>query len=106
MRLEHPFPLMIQFTSIVCDGVLEKFPETENCLPRSGLRLAALHDGSVGLRIRNPRRRSFPSLKKKPSDYVKDCPVYVTCEPEETSLALRNSGDRRRSADVPVRLSA
>jgi hypothetical protein len=25
--LEHPFPLMIQFTSIVCDGVLEEFPK-------------------------------------------------------------------------------
>ena len=32
--------------------------------------------------------RSFPNLKKKPSEYVKDCPVYVTCEPEETSLAF------------------
>jgi predicted TIM-barrel fold metal-dependent hydrolase len=26
-------------------------------------------------------------MKKKPSDYVKDCPVYVTCEPEEASLS-------------------
>ena len=31
--------------------------------------------------------RSFPNLKKKPSDYVKTCSVYVTCEPEETCLA-------------------
>jgi uncharacterized protein len=31
--------------------------------------------------------RSFPNIKKKPSEYVKDCAVYVTCEPEETSLA-------------------
>ena len=54
--LEHPFPLMIQFTSIICDGVLEKISQTENRLPRSRLRLAALHDGSIGLRVRNPRR--------------------------------------------------
>ena len=32
--------------------------------------------------------RSFPNMKKKPSAYIKDCPVYVTCEPEETSLEL------------------
>ena len=34
--LEHPFPLMIQFTSIICDGVLEKFPK---------LRIAFAHGG-------------------------------------------------------------
>ncbi|HTN71152.1 MAG TPA: amidohydrolase family protein [Methylomirabilota bacterium] len=26
-------------------------------------------------------------MKRKPSAYVKDCPVYVTCEPEETALS-------------------
>ena len=84
--LEHPFPLMIQFTSIICDGVLEKFP---------GLKIAFLEAGCGWLPYMMDRLdyeyetrggRSFPHIKKKPSDYVKDCPVYVTCEPEETSL--------------------
>jgi predicted TIM-barrel fold metal-dependent hydrolase len=26
-------------------------------------------------------------MRKKPSEYIKQSPVYVTCEPEETSLA-------------------
>ena len=34
--LEHPFPLMIQFTSIVCDGVLEKFPKLKIAFLEAG----------------------------------------------------------------------
>ena len=86
--LEHPFPLMIQFTSIICDGVMERHPR---------LKIAFLEAGCGWLPYMMDRldyeyetrggRNSFPHMRKKTSDYVKDCPVYVSCEPEETSLA-------------------
>ena len=46
-------------------------------------------------------------MKKKPSDYVKDCPVYVTCEPEETSLAYVTQviGDDRSCFPPTIRTS-
>jgi len=48
--------------------------------------------------------RSFPRIKRKPSDYVKNCPVYVTCEPEETSPinAVRWNGENQAGKTNPV----
>jgi predicted TIM-barrel fold metal-dependent hydrolase len=85
--LEHPFAILIQFTHMIYEGVFERFPK---------LRVAFLEAGSGWLPYMMDRldyeygtrgASSFRQIKKKPSDYVKECPVYVTCEPEETSLA-------------------
>ena len=47
--------------------------------------------------------RSFPNMKKKPSDYVKDCPVYVSCEPEEHSSPMcRKSSAPTASCFPPI----
>ena len=85
--LEHPFPLMIQFTSIICDGVLEQFPKLKIAFLEAGCGWLPYMMDRLDYEYETRGARSFPNLKKKPSDYVKDCPVYVTCEPEETSLA-------------------
>src|ERR1044071_7780519 len=86
--LEHPFPLMIQFTSIICDGVLEKFPKLKIAFLEAGCGWLPYMMDRLDYEYETRGGRSFPNMKKKPSEYVKDCPVYVTCEPEETSLAF------------------
>jgi hypothetical protein len=78
---------MIQFTSIVCDGVLEKFPRLKIAFLEAGCGWLPYMMDRLDYEYEARGARSFPNMKKKPSDYVKDCPVYVTCEPEETSLA-------------------
>ena len=85
--LEHPFPLMIQFTSIICDGVLEKFPKLKLAFLEAGCGWLPYMMDRLDYEYETRGARSFPNIKKKPSAYVKDCPVYITCEPEETSLA-------------------
>jgi len=85
--LEHPFPLMIQFTSIICDGVLEKFPRVKLAFLEAGCGWLPYMMDRLDYEYQTRGSRSFPSIKQKPSDYVKECPVYITCEPEETSLA-------------------
>jgi hypothetical protein len=85
--LEHPFPLMIQFTSIVCDGVLEKFPRLKIAFLEAGCGWLPYMMDRLDYEYETRGGRSFPNMKKKPSAYIKDCPVYVTCEPEETSLS-------------------
>jgi uncharacterized protein len=85
--LEHPFPLMIQFTSIICDGVLDKFPRLKLAFLEAGCGWLPYMMDRLDYEYETRGDRSFPSIKKKPSEYVKDCAVYVTCEPEETSLA-------------------
>jgi predicted TIM-barrel fold metal-dependent hydrolase len=85
--LEHPFPLMIQFTSIICDGVLEKFPRLKLAFLEAGCGWLPYMMDRLDYEYGTRGASSFRQIKKKPSDYVKECPVYVTCEPEETSLA-------------------
>jgi predicted TIM-barrel fold metal-dependent hydrolase len=85
--LEHPFPLMIQFTSIICDGVLEKFPRLKLAFLEAGCGWLPYMMDRLDYEYETRGGRSFPHIKRKPSGYVKDCAVYVTCEPEETSLA-------------------
>jgi len=84
--LEHPFPLMIQFTSIMCDGVLEKFPNLRIAFLEAGCGWLPYMMDRLDYEYETRGERSFPFLKKKPSAYVKEGRVYVTCEPEETSL--------------------
>ena len=78
---------MIQFTSIICDGVLEKFPRLKLAFLEAGCGWLPYMMDRLDYEYGTRGASSFPQLKKKPSDYVKDYPVYVTCEPEETSLA-------------------
>ncbi|TMA56802.1 MAG: amidohydrolase [Deltaproteobacteria bacterium] len=85
--LEHPFPLMIQFTSIICDGVLEKFPRLKLAFLEAGCGWLPYMMDRLDYEYGTRGASSFRQIKKTPSDYVKECPVYVTCEPEETSLA-------------------
>ena len=46
--LEHPFAILIQFTHMVFEGVFVRFPKLRVRIPRSRLRLAAVHDGPHG----------------------------------------------------------
>ena len=85
--LKHPFPLMIQFTSIICDGVLERFPKLKIAFLEAGCGWLPYMMDRLDYEYETRGARSFPNMTKKPSDYVKDCPVYVSCEPEEHSLA-------------------
>ena len=78
---------MIQFTSIICDGVLERFPKLKIAFLEAGCGWLPYMMDRLDYEYETRGARSFPNMKKKPSDYVKDCPVYVSCEPEEHSLA-------------------
>ena len=78
---------MIQFTSIICDGVFEQFPRLKIAFLEAGCGWLPYMMDRFDYEYETRGGRSFPNMKKKPSDYVKDCPVYVTCEPEETSLS-------------------
>jgi predicted TIM-barrel fold metal-dependent hydrolase len=82
-----PAGLMLQFTSIVCQGVPIRFPK---------LRLAFLEIGATWIPYFLDRldehwekRGEFemPLLKKKPSDMVRESLMYFSVEPGESQLA-------------------
>jgi hypothetical protein len=84
--LEHPFAILIQFTSMMFDGVFERFPR---------LRVAFLECGAGWVPYMMDRmdeewekrgKRWAPSLRKKPSEYIREGEIYFSCEVEERTL--------------------
>ena len=88
--LEHPIAQMIQLTSMVMEGVFERFPR---------LRVAFLEAGTGWVPYMMDRLdrgyevwaaakyKEFSEwLKKKPSEYIASGQLYFSCEGGETSL--------------------
>jgi hypothetical protein len=90
----HPFGQMRQLTSVIFEGIPERFPR---------LRLAFLEAGAGWApywmeRMDDEyakRAPEAPALKRKPSDYVRGGTVYFSCEADEWLLpqALRLVGE-------------
>jgi hypothetical protein len=100
-----PAAILLQFTSMVFQGIPVRFP---------GLRLAFLEIGATWLPYWLDRMDEHwelrgdveaPLLKKKPSDVVRDAPIYISVDPGETLLpdAVDYLGDGHfvYSSDLP-----
>jgi predicted TIM-barrel fold metal-dependent hydrolase len=83
--VSHPFEQMLACLSLICKGVLERFPH---------LRVVFLESGAGWLPYwlwRMDEHREIlpfqvPWLKLKPSEYFRrQC--YISCEPDEANLA-------------------
>jgi predicted TIM-barrel fold metal-dependent hydrolase len=96
--LEHPIAQIVQLTSMVMEGVFERFPK---------LRVAYLEAGAGWVPyIMDRLDRSYevwsgkqvqefsPWLKKRPSEYIRSGRVYFNCEGGEVTLpyALKRIG--------------
>ncbi len=95
--VSHPFGQMRQLTSIVFEGIPERFPR---------LRLAFLEAGAGWVPYWMERmddeyakrgEAEAPLLKKKPSEYVRSGAVYFSCEADEWLLpqAVRLVGENQ-----------
>jgi predicted TIM-barrel fold metal-dependent hydrolase len=93
--VSHPFEQMLACLSLICKGVLERFPE---------LKVAFLESGAGWLPYwlwrmdEHYEKLAFqvPWLKMKPSDYFRrQC--YASCEPDEPNLGetVRSLGEER-----------
>ena len=81
----HPFEQMLSVISLICGGVLERFPR---------LRVAFLESGAGWAPFLMDRMDEdyeklsvlAPELKAKPSDYLRSGRCFISCEPEESTL--------------------
>jgi len=98
--LEHPIAQIIQLTSMVMEGVFERFPRLRVAYLEAGAgwvpyimdRLDRSYEVWAGARY-----KEFSEwLKKKPSDYIKSGQLYFSCEGGEESLsyAIERIGHR------------
>ena len=93
--LGHPFAQMRHLTSILCEGVLVRFPKLKMGFLEAGCTWVPFLLDRMDERFRLRGEREMSALTKPPSDYVRDGKVYFTCEADETLLAetLRVIGD-------------
>jgi predicted TIM-barrel fold metal-dependent hydrolase len=93
----HAFGQMRQFTSMIFDGIPERFP---------GLRLAFLEAGCgwapywierMDDEFAKRGRAEAPALTKKPSEYIRGGNIYFSCEADEWLLpqALKLVGENQ-----------
>src|SRR5438045_6321640 len=88
--LEHPIAQMIQLTSMVMQGVFERFPKLRVAFLEAGVswvpfmmdRLDRSYDVWSGRKY-----KEFSEwLKKKPSEYIRSGRIYFTCGGDEATL--------------------
>jgi predicted TIM-barrel fold metal-dependent hydrolase len=92
--VSHPFGQMRQMTSMVFEGVPERFPDLRLAFLEAGCGWAPYWMERMDDEYAK-RAVEAPVLKKKPSDYVRSGRIYFSCEADEWLLpqAVRLVGD-------------
>lgn len=86
--LAHPFAQMIQVTSLVMSGVLDRFPRLHLAFLEAGVgwvpflmdRMDRSYEG-------RPRKEYIGDVKNRPSSYLRSGKVFFNADPTETTLA-------------------
>ena len=81
--LNHPFCQMAEFTSMMLEGVFQQFPRLHVGFLEAGLGWMLYMLDRL-----DERADRSPDLKKKPSQMLRECPIYVSGEPYEATLPL------------------
>ncbi len=84
--LEHPFAVLIQFTSMIFDGVFERFPNLRVAFLECGAGWVPYMMDRMDEEFERRGARWAPALKRKPSEYIRSGNLYFSCEVEEKTL--------------------
>jgi predicted TIM-barrel fold metal-dependent hydrolase len=83
--IHHPVGQMVEMVSMIFEGVFETFPRLKVGYLEAGCGWVPYLMDRMDEKW-SPNRKS--ALKKKPSDYIRDCPIYISAEPSEHTLGL------------------
>lgn len=88
--LEHPIAQMIQMTSLVMEGVFERFPRLRAAFLEAGLGWVPYMMDRLDRSYEvwsSAQYKEFPEwLKRRPSEYIASGRLYFTCEGDASSL--------------------
>ncbi|ETW95038.1 MAG: hypothetical protein ETSY2_48715, partial [Candidatus Entotheonella gemina] len=84
--LSHSGAQMRQMTSIILEGVPERFPDVRLAFLEAGCTWVPYWMDRMDEEFEFRGKVDAPWLKKKPSEYVQDANIFVACEPEERLL--------------------
>jgi uncharacterized protein len=84
--LEHPFPLMIQLTNMIFQGVFELYPNLRVAYLEAGCGWIPFMMDRLDEDFERRGKKWAPRLKRLPSEYIKSGSVYVSVKTEERTL--------------------
>src|SRR5213083_2768534 len=87
----HPFGQMRQLTSIVFEGIPERFPDLRLAFLEAGAGWAPYWMERMDDEYDKRGEVEAPALRKKPSDYVRSGKIYFSCEADEWLLPQASS---------------
>jgi uncharacterized protein len=92
--VSHPFGQMRQLTSIIFEGIPERFPRLRLAFLEAGCGWAPYWMERMDDEY-DKRAAEAPALRKRPSDYVRSGMIFFSCEADEWLLpqALRLVGE-------------
>lgn len=93
----HPFGQMRQLTSMVFEGIPERFPDLRIAFLEAGAGWAPYWMERMDDEYAKRGEVEAPALRKKPSDYVRSGKIYFSCEADEWLLpqALKLVGENQ-----------
>src|SRR5437660_161534 len=84
--LEHPFAILVQLTSLMFDGVFERFPQLRVAFLVCGAGWVPYMMDRMDDEFEKRGTRWCPFLRRKPSEYVRAANIAFSCEVEERTL--------------------
>jgi len=101
----HPFGQMRQITSMIFEGIPERFPNLRIAYLEAGCGWAPYWMERMDEEFAKRGRAEAPALKKKPSKYVRSGNIYFSCEADEwllpQALALVGENQVVYASDFP-----
>jgi uncharacterized protein len=93
----HAFGQMRQLTSVIFEGIPERFPALRLAFLEAGCGWAPYWAERMDDEFAKRGRVEAPALKKKPSDYIRSGTIYFSCEADEWLLpqALKLIGENQ-----------
>jgi hypothetical protein len=83
--VSFPFDMMVAATAVVLGGVLERHPKLRVALLESGVGWVPYFFDRMDEHVEK-RGRLTPECKREPREYLERGQIYVSCEPEESTV--------------------
>lgn len=80
------FPIMAGFTSVICTGLMERYPKLRFAFLEGGCNWVAAYVERMDDHFENLRYNARQLIKRPPSDYVNSGRIFFGCEGNEGSL--------------------
>lgn len=81
------FPIMAGFTSVVCTGMMDRYPNLRFAFLEGGCNWVRAYVERMDEHFENPRYNGRQLISRPPSDYLHSGRIFFGCEGNESALA-------------------